>query len=347
MSAFIKDLKEVVVKNRAKLSASVIAADHESVWPHLWTPGDYYYVKHQNGQDYTKMSKNLDFISPMAYHYSEDFNYNPIYVRDATKFANENVETNCDVIPDIQGYYNNILEKPGANEISQALKSAKRGGARGANIFRYVHISDAEWWGIRNWEKTMASASIECPADLHAYDSLGRHVGMNELGDIDLEIPGAFYTGPDSEPERIIIPDQSDNIIFKVEALDSGEFNLTITQSTDTKTTIVTYLDIPITGTTEATVDVSQANPTYTMSIDDDGDGTPEYETEPDSIETTGGVCGDLNHDNQVTPTDAAIALHLAATGGWNPAADVDGDNQITSLDALMILQAAADAIDL
>jgi len=347
MSAFIKDLKEVVVKNRAKLSASVIAADHESIWPHLWTPGDYYYVKHQNGQDYTKMSKNLDFISPMAYHYSEDFNYNPIYVRDATKFANKNAEANCDVIPDIQGYYNNILEKPGANEISQALKSAKRGGARGANIFRYVHISDAEWWGIRNWEKTMTSASIECPADLHAYDSLGRHVGMNELGAIDLEILGAFYTGPDSEPERIIIPDQSDNIIFKVEALDSGEFNFTLTQSTDTKTTIVTYLDIPITGTTEATVDVSQANPTYIMSIDDDGDGTPEYETEPDSIETTWGVCGDLNSDGTLTPTDAAIVLRLAAIGGWDPAADVDGDNRITSLDALMILQAAGGAITL
>ena len=56
---------------------------------------------------------------------------------------------------------------------------------------------------------------------------------------------------------------------------------------------------------------------------------------------------GDLNGDNQITPADAAIALQLAATGGWDPAADVSGDNRITSLDALMILQAAADAITL
>lgn len=41
------------------------------------------------------------------------------------------------------------------------------------------------------------------------------------------------------------------------------------------------------------------------------------------------------------------FTLHLAATGGWDPAADVDGDNHITSLDALMILQAAAGAITL
>ena len=56
---------------------------------------------------------------------------------------------------------------------------------------------------------------------------------------------------------------------------------------------------------------------------------------------------GDVNHDGVITSADAAIALHLAATGGWDSAADVDGDNHITSLDALMIQQAAAGAITL
>ena len=51
---------------------------------------------------------------------------------------------------------------------------------------------------------------------------------------------------------------------------------------------------------------------------------------------------GDLNRDGTLTPTDAAIALRLAANGGWDAAADVNHDNHITSLDALMILQAAA-----
>ncbi|MEA1894786.1 MAG: dockerin type I repeat-containing protein [Euryarchaeota archaeon] len=58
-------------------------------------------------------------------------------------------------------------------------------------------------------------------------------------------------------------------------------------------------------------------------------------------------VLGDLNSDGTLTPADAAIALQLAATGGWDPAADVDGDRRITSLDALMILQATAGAITL
>jgi hypothetical protein len=50
---------------------------------------------------------------------------------------------------------------------------------------------------------------------------------------------------------------------------------------------------------------------------------------------------GDLNSDGILTPADAAIALQLAASGGWNANADLDDDDSVTSLDALMILQAA------
>ena len=55
----------------------------------------------------------------------------------------------------------------------------------------------------------------------------------------------------------------------------------------------------------------------------------------------TGGTLqkGDLNGDNKITPADAAIALAIAASGGWDADADVSGDNCVTSLDALMILQ--------
>jgi len=56
---------------------------------------------------------------------------------------------------------------------------------------------------------------------------------------------------------------------------------------------------------------------------------------------------GDLNGDRRLTPADAAIALQIAASGGWDANADVSGDGSVTSLDALMILQAAAGTIDL
>ena len=56
---------------------------------------------------------------------------------------------------------------------------------------------------------------------------------------------------------------------------------------------------------------------------------------------------GDLNSDGILTPADAAIALHLAASGGWDANADVNHDSHITSLDALMILQAGGGRIKL
>ena len=56
---------------------------------------------------------------------------------------------------------------------------------------------------------------------------------------------------------------------------------------------------------------------------------------------------GDVNYDGAITSADAAIALRLAASGSWDPAADVNRDSRITSLDALMILQAAGGAIEL
>ena len=57
---------------------------------------------------------------------------------------------------------------------------------------------------------------------------------------------------------------------------------------------------------------------------------------------------GDLNHDNEITPADAVIALQIAVgSQPFDGAADVSGDGQVTALDALMILQAAVGAIEL
>ncbi len=56
---------------------------------------------------------------------------------------------------------------------------------------------------------------------------------------------------------------------------------------------------------------------------------------------------GDVNRDGNVTPTDAVIALRIAASGGYNEDADLNGDRKVTSIDALMILQVAVEGINL
>jgi hypothetical protein len=81
----------------------------------------------------------------------------------------------------------------------------------------------------------------------------------------------------------------------------------------------------------------------HAMGYDDDLFHTSNWEVvdryplmQPLGSDTS--LKGDLNSDDQITPADAAIALQLAASGGWDPAADLNSDDCITSLDALMIL---------
>ena len=69
--------------------------------------------------------------------------------------------------------------------------------------------------------------------------------------------------------------------------------------------------------------------------------------TDPAIVTVWNMILGDLNRDGEITAADTAIALELAASGDWDPAADVNYDRQITALDALMILQAAAGNIEL
>ena len=69
--------------------------------------------------------------------------------------------------------------------------------------------------------------------------------------------------------------------------------------------------------------------------------------TDPATVTVRNMTMGDLNGDGWVTTADAGIALEMAASGEWDPAADVSRDRAVTSLDALMILQAAAGRIEL
>ena len=69
--------------------------------------------------------------------------------------------------------------------------------------------------------------------------------------------------------------------------------------------------------------------------------------TDPATVTVQNMVMGDLNRDGEITPTDAAIALEMAARGEYDPAADVNCDERVTALDAMMILQAAAGNIEL
>jgi len=74
------------------------------------------------------------------------------------------------------------------------------------------------------------SFEAHCPVDLHVYDPEGRHVGVNETGWVEIEIPGARYTGPDADPEVILIPNPNYTIYtVQIVGVDTGTYRLLIT----------------------------------------------------------------------------------------------------------------------
>lgn len=149
ISNFVRDVR-AEIKDRAKLSASVKPAHYESLlhiyfWPYMWPisgPSDYYNVMNNKGQDYVKLSKNLDFMSPISY------NEDPNYAGKATKFIKDKIGNTTDIIPNIQAL-GDTKEIP---DLQYAIESAKNNGATGVNIFDYASLSDSEWKAInRGW----------------------------------------------------------------------------------------------------------------------------------------------------------------------------------------------------
>lgn len=78
-------------------------------------------------------------------------------------------------------------------------------------------------------EATALIIQIASPADLHLYDSEGRHVGMNyEIGMVEIEIPGATYSGPGSDPQVIRLPDPAGTYRVEILGKQKGDYTLTI-----------------------------------------------------------------------------------------------------------------------
>jgi len=119
------------------------------------------------------------------------------------------------------------------------------------------------------------------PVHLHAYDELGRHVGLNEQGGIDREIPSVYYSGPWVENETIIVfnPENHSNIRIVGEAYDDGNFTLENKKYTKENQTIITttYETIFVQNGSIVTVDVENSE-FGNMKVDENGDGNIDKE---------------------------------------------------------------------
>jgi len=116
--------------------------------------------------------------------------------------------------------------------------------------------------------------SLKCPAHLHAYDSQGRHTGLNASGGVETNIPDSFYIGrynysDPNETETILLYNTTEEYRFEIVA--------------NPRTTIA-HLSVPLTENTIATLPINLTTTAYTMEIDYDGDGATDETKDPDFI---------------------------------------------------------------
>lgn len=94
------------------------------------------------------------------------------------------------------------------------------------------------------------------------------------------------------------------------------------------------------TVTYDVTVPVDAAPQDYHLSGHASAYGVDPLEIGGESRVTVVTLCGDVNHDEQLSTTDVMLALQMAANKtDIDFAADVNADGAVTAVDALLIWQ--------
>jgi hypothetical protein len=145
------------------------------------------------------------------------------------------------------------------------------------------YICDFTHWGV---DYNGLYVSIACPANLHVYDAYGRHVGLTESGNIDLEIPGAqFGSLQDTSLQYICIPgcDSIPGIRIEIKGLGEGAFDMELLSTYGQQDSVyqVQYLNKSIGVNSLARLNLGN---NWQMQEDVDGDGIFETVINPDSV---------------------------------------------------------------
>jgi hypothetical protein len=139
-------------------------------------------------------------------------------------------------------------------------------------------------------EPTALAAENSSAADLHIYDSLGRHVGLVSSGEVEREIPRSFYfsyyavstdQGEQVLPEKIIIFEPSDDYIYELRGTEEGSYKLKISYASGGEETTFEATEIPTSPGARHVYIVdwdalSAGEEGVILDIDADGDGVFE-----------------------------------------------------------------------
>ena len=185
------------------------------------------------------------------------------------------------------------------------------------------------------------------PANIHVYDSLGRHVGVNKKGEVETQIPGSVYVTPEgTQYKTIVIPnaDVSQEYTLIVEGTGTGAMGIKA-QVPDAKNKVrrfLEYANVPVSATTKARVKIMPDLPllritpgsdsvrdTVTkLELDSDGDGAFELESAPGKFEKQKVVPSVLKANIDIEPDtldlasvglEKSIIAYIELPAGYNP----------------------------
>ena len=150
-------------------------------------------------------------------------------------------------------------------------------GTIGTVVFTYAKLN-IPWWQGKHVDTQCKTdqltgtppafmATLFSPANLYVTDPDNRHIGTHPTtGESINEIPEAFYSGPGSHPQRIIIPDPVDGVYdIKIVGTSTGEYTFVVELATVQKTTTQTYAgNISVGQTLQSQAIVSEGEMTST-----------------------------------------------------------------------------------
>jgi hypothetical protein len=191
------------------------------------------------------------------------------------------------------------------------------------------------------------------PADIHVYDSQGRHVGVDEKGEVEKQIPGAVYITPDGTLYKtIIIPNANVSQGYRLVANGTGSGIMEIkAQVPDTENKCKRYLEytnVPVSATTSARVNIipgitlpemaairanHMRDRVTKLELDSDGDEVFELESIPGNfVEKKAAPMGLLKANIDIEPDTLALSgavgeksvtAYIELPEGYNPE-DID-----------------------
>jgi hypothetical protein len=204
-------------------------------------------------------------------------------------------------------------------------------------------------------KESYTDVAMGSPGNVHMYDSLGRHVGVDGAGNVEYGIPNSFYfshytveteDGEQVFPERIIIFDPCDKYVYEVVGTEQRTYDLSIKQVKDGNEIIVEGNDIPTSlgAVHDYIVDwevLSRGEEGVTLHIDADGDGQSEMTITSDAELTADDLTlgrSDLDNNGFVDSNDLKILSgHWLSANCIYPApctkVDLNYDSRIDAID--------------